>query len=198
LNIQIGLAQIIHLFEDDDVIELVDCYLFHFRRHREVFVPKDGLFVCDLYEDWHLKSLSSNKHVIEQYLQDSGSRYNGGFVPIIARASTFRRLLPLWEDIHRDILRQPHEKLIHWWAGMFALQAACERVEIEMIAKDWCYIPGINRLEDTHYTGHYSCDFNYFSKYKFPDVNATTFPDNLFYLRVKDWLQETGRWNPAG
>jgi hypothetical protein len=192
LNIQVGLRQVIGRFSDDDVLEITDCDLFHFRRHPKIDVRHDTLIVCDLYEDWHLKSLTSNKHVIEPYFENGGRYYNGGFVPIIGKASTLRKILYEWEAVHRDIMARPYDDNIHWWAGMFALQAACEKARVTMVAKDWCFIPGVNQLSDSHYTGHYSCDRNYFPKHRFPHIDLTSFPSNVFYSRLKAWLTRSG------
>jgi hypothetical protein len=192
LNIQIGLRQIIGRFADHEVIEIIDADLFHFRPHPPVHIRDDAIFVCDLYEDWHLKSLSTNKHVIAPYFENGGRYYNGGFVPIIGKAGTLRAILYEWEAVHRDILARPYAESIHWWAGMFALQAACEKARVTMIAKDWCFVPGINRLADSHYIGHYSCDRDCFSKHRFPNIDVKRFPSNIFYRRVSAWLAASG------
>jgi hypothetical protein len=193
LNIQIGLRQIIGRFVNDEVLEVVDCDLFHFRHHPKVEVCDNTLIVCDLYEKWHLKSLTTNKHVIEPYFENRGRYYNGGFVPIIGKAGTFKKLLYEWEAVHRDIMTRTFDQsLIHWWGGMFALQAACEKAKITMIAEDWCFIPGANQLSDSHYVGHYCCDNEFFLKKDFPFIDLRRFPPNIYYDRLKAWVRESG------
>lgn len=190
LNIQVGLRQVVDRFSDDEVLEVTDCDLFHFRPHPPISVDDDVLLVCNAYEEWHLKSLTSNRWVIEPYFENGGDYYNGGFVPIVGRAATFRRILYEWEAVHRDLLGRPLGRDIHWWSGMFALQAACEKTRVSMVATDWCYIPGYNALADNHYIGHYCCDEN-FPKGKFPRVDASRFPSNVYYDRLRAWLKHS-------
>jgi hypothetical protein len=197
LNIQVGLRQIIDRFPENEILEVIDCDLFHFRHHPR-FAPPDGsLVVCDLYEGWHLRSLTTNRRIIEPYFENGGAYYNGGFVPIIGKASTFKAIITEWEAVHRDIIARPYGQSIHWWAGMFALQAACEKAKVTMIGKDWCFIPGVNQLNRSHYIGHYSCDREYFPKYKFPHIDVGRFPSNVYYARLKAWLESAVFVNDA-
>jgi hypothetical protein len=186
LNIQIGLAQIINDFDDDQVLEILDCDMFHIRPKWEMPVGEGQLIVSNIYEDWHLKSLSTNRGIIDIYFENGGAFYNGGFVPIIGRVGTLKKILPEWIAVHRHILSLDHPEIIQWWAGMYALQAACEKNKIWMTAEDCCYIPGINKLVDSHYICHYACDKN-FDKKKYPDIDPSTFEDNLFYKRLLNW-----------
>jgi len=190
LNIQLGLRQVIDFFGDDDVLEVNDCDLFHFRPHPAIEVGDDMLLTCDLYERWHLNSLTSNRGYIEPYFENGGGYYNGGFVPIIGKARTFKRILYEWEAVHRDLLARPYETSIHWWSGMFALQAACEKARVTMVGRDWCYIPGHNPLQDSHYIGHYSVD-RYFPKGNFPHIDASRFPSNDYYHRLRAWFESS-------
>lgn len=187
LNIQQGLKQVLSSFADDAIIELIDCDMFHLRPAPTVTVRDDMLIVCDLYETWHLESLTTNKSVIEPYFENDGRFYNGGFVPIVGKAKTFKKLMYEWEAVHRDILLRHTDDCICWWAGMFALQAACEKKKVTMIADDVCYIPGHNELKDSHYVVHYSVDRNVFPKYSFPNIDVNAFPSNVFYDQLKAW-----------
>ena len=158
LNIQVGLAHAIADFADHEIIEVCDCDMLHFRPAPDMeAIPYDELWVADIYEDWHLFSRGTNRHVIEQYLPP-GADYNGGFVPIIGRARTLRKVLPRWTEIHINILRRDLPTLLHWWAGMYALSAACACEGIRMVGRDFCYCPPINALQDHHYIGHYCVD----------------------------------------
>jgi hypothetical protein len=190
LNIQAGLAQVLPSFPDDQVLEVTDCDMLHFRPHPPMDVPEDVLLVSDVYEGWHLHSLGVHRPVIAPYFENGGRFYNGGFVPIIGRAATFRRIMREWIDVHIDIVRRPHPELVKWWAGMFALQAACEKARVQMVAREYCYVPGAFKLADSHYIGHYSVDKT-FDKRKFPAVDVSKFPDNPYYALVRDWLGET-------
>jgi hypothetical protein len=186
LNIQIGLQQILSRFNDDEIIEIIDCDMFHFRHHPFIDIEDDEIIVDDIYEPWHLKSLSTNRKIIEIYFENGGRFYNGGFVPIIAKAKTFRKILPQWIAVHIDIAKRNYSGEVNWWAGMFSLQVACEKNKVRMIAKDWCYVPGINQLTDKHYIAHYSCSYK-FNKKTFPSVDVTQFEHNVFFDRLRSW-----------
>ena len=186
LNIQHGLKQLLPKFDDEEIIEVLDCDMFHLRPAPDVVVRHDMLVVCDLYENWHLKSITDNRGVIAPYFQNNGRYYNGGFVPIVGKAKTFKKLMYEWDAVHRDILLRQKDRNLRWWAGMFALQAACEKNKVTMVADDICYIPGHNALKDSHYIVHYSVD-RAFNKKSFPDIDFTALPSNVFYDQVKAW-----------
>jgi len=188
LNIQIGLSQILDQFHDDQVLEIVDCDMFHFREHPVVNnLRDDQIMVCDLYEPWHLKSLSQHRNVIDIYFENGGRFYNGGFVPIIGRVKTFKKILYEWTAVHCDILSKNGNENIKWWAGMYALNAACEKKQIYMIAQDTCYIPPINELKQEHYICHYSVD-KLFDKRAYPKIDIASFNDNLYYSRLGAYI----------
>lgn len=186
INIQIGLAQIIEAFDDNETIEIIDCDQFHLKCYDEVAVNTDELFVSTVYEDWHLKSLSDYRYVIEPYFLNNGQYYNGGFEPIIGKVKTFKKILKDWITIHRQIV-DTNTGLVQWWAGMYSLSAACERNKVQMISKDMCYIPNLNQPIDEHHCCHYSVD-PIFNKRTFPDIDISKFPNNIFYNRTKEWL----------
>jgi hypothetical protein len=192
LNIQAGLTQILPQFADDQLLEVIDCDMFHLRQWRNSDVKRNELLVSDVYENWHLFSRTRNRPVISPYFENSGRFYNGGFVPIIGRASTFRRILPEWTAVHIDILCRNYNGLIHWWAGMFALQAACEKARVQMVGRDICYVPDANTLEPTQHIGHYSVD-PLFDKRAFPKIEAEKLPNNVYYQTIKDWLLTRNR-----
>jgi hypothetical protein len=179
--------QVLHTFDDEQTIELLDCDLFHFKPHPEISVQDDELYVSDIYERWHLKSLSDHRNVIEKYFENGGDYYNGGFVPIIGKVRTFKKIIGDWITIHWDILKCDWSENIKWWAGMYALQAACEKARVKMIAKDYCYIPGVYDLSPDHYIAHYCCDGQRFNKKAFPNIEIKTFEDNEFYRRLLKW-----------
>jgi hypothetical protein len=187
LNIQTALAQALPRLHDEAVIEVLDCDMFHLGRYPEYRVRDDEIIVTDHYEPWHLKSLGTHREVISCYFENGGRFYNGGFVPIIGKVRTFKKLLSEWIAVHRHILTRKIDPKIQWWAGMYALQAACEKNKVRMLAEDCCYFPGINQLMPEHYICHYSVDKR-FDKKAWPNVDVSLFGDNLFYTRVRDWL----------
>lgn len=188
INIQVGLSQVIATFDDEQVIELLDCDMFHLRPHPDLTVADDELIVADIYEEWHLRSLTDHKHVIEPFFRNGGNYYNGGFVPIIGKAKTFKKILPVWIELHKLIVEAESDGDLQWWAGMYSLQAACENNAVRMRAMDLCYVPGINALNDDHYIAHYSVDSK-FNKHTWPDIDVSSFEDNKFYARVLEWMR---------
>ena len=193
LNIQSAVSQVLFHLEDDQVVEILDCDMFHIRPAPYDPPRKDELFVSDVYESWHLHSCTTSSDIVRKRTGGCSGHYNGGFVPIVGHVSTLKRILPAWVEAHIDILRdQAVGSLQKWWAGMYALQIACERSQVRMTAKDSLYVPGINSLERQHYIVHYSCDPK-FDKKTFPIFNLERFDDNLSYERVKYWLLT--EWN---
>jgi hypothetical protein len=49
LNIQIGLLQVIDMFDDEEVIELLDCDMFHIKEHPVLEIEDNTFFVADIY-----------------------------------------------------------------------------------------------------------------------------------------------------
>jgi hypothetical protein len=188
INIQVGLSQVIASFADEEIIELLDCDMFHFEPHPDLDIHDDELIVTDLYEEWHLRSLTDHRDVIAPFFKNGGDYYNGGFVPIIGKARTFKKLLPDWIEIHKQIVDAQSDGNLQWWAGMYSLQAACENNAVRMRAMDLCYIPGLNELRGDHYIAHYSVDQK-FNKKAWPAIDVSSFEDNKFYHRVLDWMR---------
>ncbi len=189
LNIQIGLQQILDNYADDQVLELLDCDMFHIRQATDISPADNEFFVNILYEDWHLKSLTENKPIISKHLSVPHN-YNGGFVPIIGKAKTFKMIIQTWIDNHLKIYDQNPDPLIRWWAGMYSFQIACSNLNIKMTAKNNCYFPGINNLEEQHHNSHYCCDEIFNKKKHLPNLDGLsieTLPDNLYYNRIKEW-----------
>jgi hypothetical protein len=96
LNIQVGLIQILNEISDDEIIELTDCDMFHIKKYEDIKIKDNEFYVCDIYEKWHLFSMDKNKWVVEKYLNNNVVLYNGGFVPIIGLAKTFKKIINDW------------------------------------------------------------------------------------------------------
>jgi len=193
LNIQVGLKQIIDKFSDDQIIEILECDMFHMKPSPVMAVNDDELLTCDLYENWHLYSLSKLKHVVDPFIKETDPIfYNGGFEPIIGNVRTFKKILNTWIDVHKIIIMNNSENSsIKWWAGMYSLQIACQTHKVKMITVNKCYIPSFNQIEDDHYACHYSVD-SIFTKKTFPHIHLDKFQDNLFYNLIREWLTTRG------
>ncbi|SRR5712691_9231713 len=188
INIQLGLSQVIDSFDDEQVIEVLDCDMFHLRVPPALAIADNELVVADIYEEWHLKSLADHKDVIAPFFKNEGKYYNGGFVPIIGKVKTFKKILPAWIELHKRIADAQTDGNLQWWAGMYSLQAACENNTVWMRAMDLCYVPGINELKEDHYIAHYSVDKK-FNKKIWPSIDISSFADNEFYRRVLGWMR---------
>lgn len=196
LNIQYAILQILDDFPDDQVVEILDCDMFHFKQHPKIEILHNQVIVDTVYEDWHLKSLSDNFEVIEPYVKKGSGVFNGGFVPIISRISTLKVIIQDWINIHLNIQVRYGSSDISWWAGMFALQAACQRSNVEMLSKSYCYIANGTPVNSDNYIGHYSVDINFFNKKDWVKTynSIESLPDNVFYNLVKDW-KKNGLYN---
>jgi len=186
INIQYSLLQVINKFKDDDIIELLDADMFHFKAHPNLEPEYNEVIVADIYENWYLKSRSTNRIVVSKYVKSF--MYNGGFVPIIARAKTFRLILDDWIRIHVDILNRNFiDQKIYWWAGMYSFQAACAIHNINMIGLDLVYVPSVNYCNENHYIAHYSGADN-FPKRIFPRVDPAKFEHNPAFDMIREWF----------
>lgn len=186
LNIQTALRDVVYNLSDNQLIEVVDHDMLHIKHHPNFDIRENELIVCDLYEKWHLHSTTEHKHIIQKYTTNSNI-HNGGFVPVIGLASTFKRILSDWINIHVDILNDQYSnQLIYWWAGMYSLNAACAKNNVKMISQDICYIPGLNSLNNNHYMVHYSID-SIFNKKTYPKIDLTKFPNNTYYNLLQRW-----------
>lgn len=197
LNIQTGLLEVIDYFNKNEIIELIDCDMFHIKKAPKFNIEDNEFIVCDVYENWHLKSNSSNKYIIEKFLKQNYFKYNGGFVPIIGKVKTFKKILNDWIDLHIKIFDSVKTQQLKWWAGMYSFQIACANNDIKMTSMDLCYLPNINELNHNHYICHYSCD-PIFNKGKMlgdiKNFDSSKFPQNIFYTAVKDWYNSyTGK-----
>jgi hypothetical protein len=186
LNIQVGLRQVIPTLPNNQIVEILDADCFHFCPATDIDIGEDEIFCCTVYEPWHLYSLTTNRYVIEPYLDHTKKQtpYNGGFVPILSRSSTIQKLLPDWEEIHRDILLRNVDCLISWWAGMYAFQAACSRLGLVMKEYNTCCIPPVGCLQPNHYAGHYCCD-PFIPKSHLPKVDLSKAPSDAYYDHMR-------------
>ena len=188
LNIQASVQAALTLIDDNTVIEILDCDMAHLRAAPDLEIDDNEVWVDDIYEDWHLKSQDENLPVIAPYLHANRTSFNGGFVPIIARAKTIKKIVADWAAIHIDILKRDHTNKIKWWAGMFSLQVACANHQIKMRPHNWTYIPGINELSDQHYIVHYSVDKTFNKKDQlWPYLPTAKLPSNAYYELLTGW-----------
>lgn len=200
-NIQIGLKQIIDKFNDDDVVEILDCDMFHMEKRPPLDVKDDEVYVATDYEKWHLHSKTINKFVIDRYLHKTGGDYNGGFVPIICNIRTLKKIMTEWLAVNLDIIEQPITDGLKWWSSMFAIQASCEKNNVKMIEYNKCYIHGINQWNDEMYICHYSCDGQYIHKndkeYLYSYENYLRCRDSNFkYAQLfAEWYAQSNFWN---
>lgn len=191
LNIQIGLAQTLNMIDDNKTIELIDCDMFHIKKHDDIKIKENEFYVCDIYENWHLFSKNKNFKLIKKYLKENKVLYNGGFVPIVGLCKTFKKIINDWILVHKNmVLNDNNEHLIKWWSGMYSFQVACQNNNVKMISKDYCYIPEINNISDYHHICHYSVD-KFFNKKTFPKINTSNFLDNSYYNSIISWYNNS-------
>lgn len=187
INIPLAVLSATKKFSDDTVLEIMDCDFVHFRPHPDVLIQDGQLIVWTSCENWFLKSLSTNRYMMDIYTGGKMEYYIGGFVPVLGTVRTFKKILPDWLDIliHMNTLK--HTREVMWWNCMYAFNAACERQKISMEDRGYGYTPAVDALQDTHYVAHYSCD-NRFHKYSYPNINTSNFLQNEFYNLAHEWL----------
>lgn len=196
-NVQLGLRQILHTFDDEDVLELLDCDLFHMKPHPTIIVGDDELYCDTVYENWHLKATTDNNYVISPYFENGGE-CNGGFVPIIAKVKTFKKIIEEWVNVNVDIVKRDLSSNITWWSAMYALQAACEKANVKMLNFNNCYIHGITEEKEEQYICHYSVDGEYIhknnKKHLFSKENLQNCKNSkLQYAnQFGEWLEQSG------
>lgn len=189
LNIQYALQQFLEVspYADTQLLEVIDCDVVQIGPYVATDPGNDALIACDLYEDWHLHSRTSNQRVIAPYFEHGGGFYNGGFVPIVLRQGVLRKILPEWIACHIDMLQRDGMGVdLKWWAGMYALQAACEKNRIQMLDHGSTYIPGLMQYQPHHSHAHYCID-GVFDKHRYPGLSWASFPSNPFYELVRAW-----------
>jgi hypothetical protein len=186
---QFALKQALHLFDDNQIIELLDCDMFHLKPMPDFEIKHDEFMVCDFYEDWHLRSLSQYKKFVYPFLK-TDNPYNGGFVPIVGHVKTFKKILDDWITAHLAIYPIMAQDDHRWWSGMYSFQVACSNNNIKMRAVDTCYIPVQNEFSENHYVGHYSCDPNLDKNSVMADISkfdSSRFLDNKYYQIIQNW-----------
>lgn len=187
INIPLAALAACNHFDDDVVLEVMDCDLVHFKPHPDIEVKDDSFIVWTSCENWFLKSLSDHKYMMDIYTGGKTDYYLGGFVPIVGKVRTFKKILPDWFDILLHMNTLQHTKEVMWWNCMYAFNAACERQKVTMIDGQLCYVPAIDPIKPTNYIAHYSCDSR-FHKYSFPNINTGKFLQNEFYGLAHEWL----------
>jgi len=194
LNIQAAVYQVIDRFDAEQPLEILDCDMFHMSPAKVPKLEDDELWVDPIYEDWHLHALSKNQQVISPYFRNGGEFFNGGFVPIIGKAKTIKKILPSWIETHIAINSRDLPTKVKWWAGMFALQVACENQQVLMRGLDCTYIPGKNLIKPEHHIAHYSVDkiFNKKAQGWPLTLDQNSFPSNQYYERISQWLNTLG------
>lgn len=195
INVFIAAKQLLDLFKDEQVVEIIDSDLVHLKPYPKVYdhLDYDVVLVDATYEDWHMhisKPESINRKVINQYLTHDEEGYiNGGF-NVIARVKTIKRIIDDIIIYSCSVTEKEKGNQHSWWCAMYGLNIACHNHKIKMIDIQNCYYPGINELKDSHYIAHYSCD-PLFDKHKMNNLDASLFPNNLFYNQAKKWLGYT-------
>lgn len=187
LNTPVALAQVLATLDDDELVEVIDFDMFHFRKAPPMEIGDDELFVWDDCENWFLKSLTENRNVLAAYLNKDAGPYNGGYVPIIGKVKTLKKIMYDWISVDIAIVKESWPDLIRWWSTMYAFQVACANANIKMTTKNFCFVPDANKFSNTHYIAHYSVDPK-FNKKAFPNINLGSFDKNIYYTRILQWF----------
>lgn len=192
-NVFFALKEIVEFFDEEQNICIIDADIISLKEYNGILPLEDHVVTCNYYENWHMNMCmpyKNNYNIIEKYLRHKEHNYmDGGFVPIIIKIKTLKKILDEVIDITIKIVKEHGETHIGWWSQMFAFQIACHNNKIKCIGQDNTYFPGINELDsEKHFFAHYSCDRKIFSKENFPNINIKEFPDDIFYNTIKEWF----------
>lgn len=191
LNTVVGLYQVLKYFEDEEILEVIDCDQFHMYRHPKFVVSDNELIVDAVSEEWFLKSTSQLSFHITPWLIPQHGQWNGGWMPIIGKVKTFKAIMVDWIQSTKKCFMTISDQKQNWWASMYGFQIACANNNIKMTHREMVYLPGFNSIKPEHYICHYSVD----SKYKkwemntIDDIKQDQFEDNLFYNSIKNWIK---------
>lgn len=191
INVFSAVKQVVDDYADTDIICITDMDVIPMRPY-DGRLPTEGEAICyDGYEDWHMfiaNKEKQNYNRIKKYLIHEEQGYmNGGFVPIIIRVSTFKKIVDDVISIAEQIIESDETQDWRWWSCMTAFSIACHNHKVRMIDADNTYVPNFNQLKPNHLFTHYSVD-PIFHKHTFPNHNIKEYPNNGFYNFVKDWI----------
>lgn len=190
-NLFFALKSVIDRFYDNEVICILDADIIPLRRYDGVLPEENAVITCNFYEDWHIRCSRPDKEnyrIVEPFLKHDIHQFmDGGFVPILIRVKTLKKILDEVLDLSLEIVRKHLGTPFGWWMQMWAFQIACHNNQIKCLGQDNTYFPHQNELDlSKHFFAHYSCDTK-FKKGTFPNHNIEEFPDNVFYNLLREW-----------
>jgi len=190
-NLFFAINQIISDLNEEEFLCIVDCDVISLKKYDGILPGEGEVVTCNMYEDWHMFMKDPSKknfYVVEPYLKHKEYEYmDGGFVPVIIRIKTLKKIIEEVIDLSILIARNYLESPFGWWMQMWAFQIACHNNRIKCISQDNTYFPNVNGFNrENHYFAHYSCD-PLFKKSSFPNHNIADFPNNDFYNLIREW-----------
>lgn len=189
-NLFFSLKKILNDFSNNEIICIVDADVIPLKPYDGLLPGDDTVITCNYYENWHMKCSRPDKenyNVVEPYLKHDTHEYmDGGFVPILIKNSTLKRIIDEIVELSLEIIKKYLYSPFGWWGQMWAFQIVCHNHRIKCIGQDNTYFPNINNLENNHFFAHYSCDPK-FKKASFPNHNVGDFPHNDFYEIIRKW-----------
>ncbi len=195
INVFYPLKYIIDTFDDNKILCIIDCDVVPLKVYDGILPNDDEVITCDIYENWHMHIKNPSKQnfqKIEKYIEHTDFSYmDGGFVPIIIKTKTLKKILKDVITISEKIVDELDDSdIFGWWCAMAAFQIACHNHKIKCISQDNTYIPNVNNLNiDKHYFAHYSVDPK-FAKKNYTNWDMDLFENNIFYNRIKLWSND--------
>jgi hypothetical protein len=190
-NLFFAINQIISDLNEEEFLCIIDCDVIPLKKYDSILPRDEEVVTCNLYEDWHMfmeNPSKKNFYVVHPYLKHRDYEYmDGGFVPVIIKIKTLKKIINEVIDLSILIARNYLESPFGWWMQMWAFQIACHNNRIKCISQDNTYFPNVNEFNrENHYFAHYSCD-PLFKKSSFPNHNIADFPNNDFYNLIREW-----------
>ena len=191
INVFSAVKQVVDEFDDEDTLCITDMDVIPMGPINVREVEENEVLCFSGYENWHMfiaDKSKQNYNKIQHLLTHNEEGYmNGGFVPILIKVKTFKKIVDDVIKISETIIESNEPQTWKWWSCMTGFSIACHNHKINMVGVDNTYIPNFNELQPQHSFTHYSVD-PIFNKHTFPNHSIQDYPKNGFYRFVKDWI----------
>lgn len=158
INIQTSLMQ--YNIEDDCTYVICDADMVLIKNIN--FEINDNEIIHEnVYENWHMK-LNSKEYYKNLIINNFSY---SGFVPIIIKGITLKRILPDWYMLHQKCFNITNDSNEKWWAGMYSYNLACAKNNINVKENRICALPFEEKITNDMFMIHYSVAFPNFDKH---------------------------------
>jgi len=201
INIQTSLAQI--FIEDDEEYMICDADIFCFKQ-KEFNLEKFDIHHEIIYDQWHIHQHTTNAFLKKMLPKEHQNFKHSGFVPIVAKGKTIKKILPDWIDLHIKIVED--QKIEPWHAGMYSYNLACALHNLKIKEDRICALPFDNEITENMFCLHYSVGFQNFDKHRQDfyfhrekitniDFCSLTKSEKIMFMALINWYNESNLSN---